>query len=376
MNFDYTLDQRQLQYEARKFLTARCSPEVVRGVLHESSCSYDADLWAEIAGMGWLGSVLPEAHGGLGLGHVELCVIAEEMGRALAPVPFASTLYFFAQALMQSGSEVQQARWLPRVADGSCIGCMATAEGPGDPWPRQLGLRYEAGRLHGVKLPVVDGDVAHAAVVLAQGSEGPTLYLVDLTSAQVERTALDSLDPTRSLARVAFHGADAEVLGAPGDGLAMAQAIQDRAAALLAFEQIGGADRCLEAARDFALERQAFGRAVASYQAIKHKLADVFVRNQLARSNAYHAAWALDKDVGGTALPLAAACARIAASDAYWQASKENIQTQGGMGFTWEADAHLFYRRAQHLALAAGAPRWWKERLVMQLERRQAAVDV
>ncbi len=389
MNFDYSADQRQLQDEARKFLTARCSPQVVRAVLDSPSRSYDAVLWSQIAEMGWLGSVLPEAHGGLGLGHVELCAIAEELGRALAPVPFASTLYFFAQALMQHGSPAQQARWLPGVASGACIGCFAGAEGPGDPWPQRLGVRSEAGRLYGAKLPVVDGDVAHAGVVLAQGAEGPTLYLVDFTAAQVERRALASLDPTRGLAQVRFHGAEADVLGTPGQGVALAHRLHERAAALLAFEQIGGADRCLEMARDFALERHAFGRAIASYQAIKHKLADVFVRNQLARSNAYHAAWALDRDQdsdqvrdhdpgqdkngGDPALPLAAASARIAASDAYWVAAKENIQTHGGMGFTWEVDAHLHYRRAQQLALAAGAPRWWKERLVVQLERRQAA---
>jgi alkylation response protein AidB-like acyl-CoA dehydrogenase len=145
----------------------------------------------------------------------------------------------------------------------------------------------------------------------------------------------------------------------------------DRAAVLLAFEQCGGADRCLEMAKAYALERYAFGRPIASYQAIKHKLADIYVKNELARSNSYYGAWALN--TGAAELPLAAAAARIAASEAFWFAAKENIQTHGGIGFTWEMDCHLFYKRSRQLALVAGAPRAWKERLVSHLERRNVA---
>jgi alkylation response protein AidB-like acyl-CoA dehydrogenase len=140
---------------------------------------------------------------------------------------------------------------------------------------------------------------------------------------------------------------------------------------LLAFEQLGGADRGLEMAKAYALERYAFGRQIGSYQAIKHKLADIYVKNELARSNAYYGAWALN--AGAAELPVAASAARVAASEAFWFASKENIQTHGGMGFTWEVDAHLYYRRSRQLALVAGAPAVWKERLVSQLERRNAA---
>ena len=149
------------------------------------------------------------------------------------------------------------------------------------------------------------------------------------------------------------------------------KAISDRAAVLLAFEQVGGADRSLEMAKAYALERYAFGRVIASYQAIKHKLADMYVKNELARSNAYYGAWALN--TGAAELPIAASAARVAASEAFWFASKENIQTHGGMGFTWDVDCHLYYRRSRQLALVAGAPRVWKERLVSQLERRNAA---
>ena len=154
-------------------------------------------------------------------------------------------------------------------------------------------------------------------------------------------------------------------------GMALAESILSRAAVLLAFEQVGGADKALEMAKSYALERYAFGRPIGSYQAIKHKLADMYVKNELARSNAYYGAWALNADAAE--LPLAAAAARVAACDAFWFAAKENLQTHGGMGYTWDVDCHLYYRRAQQLGLVAGGAKAWKERLVSQLERRNAA---
>jgi alkylation response protein AidB-like acyl-CoA dehydrogenase len=206
--------------------------------------------------------------------------------------------------------------------------------------------------------------------VLAAADEGPGLYLVDLAGTGVERRGVSTIDPTRGAAEIIFDRAPAEPLGEPGKGPAGLSRIQDRAAILLAFEQLGGADRCLEMARDYALERYAFGRPIGSYQAIKHKLADVFVRNEVARANAYYGAWALSTDA--PELPLAAAAARVAGSAAYWLAAKENIQTHGGIGFTWEADCHFFYRRARHLGLVIGAPRDWKRRVADRLEARVA----
>jgi alkylation response protein AidB-like acyl-CoA dehydrogenase len=187
----------------------------------------------------------------------------------------------------------------------------------------------------------------------------------------VKRETLKTLDPTRGVARLTFSGAPAERLGAAGEGFALTEAVFDRAAVLLAFEQVGGADRCLEMAKEYAMGRYAFGRVIGGYQAIKHKLADMYVKNEVARSNAYYGAWALNTNA--PELPVAASAARIAGSEAFWFASKENIQTHGGMGFTWDVDAHLFYRRSRQLALVAGAPKVWKERLVGQLERRNAA---
>jgi alkylation response protein AidB-like acyl-CoA dehydrogenase len=371
MNFDYSDDQKFLKTEARKFLDAECPPKVVRGVLDDAKRSYDEGLWRKLAEQGWLGAAIPERFNGLGLGRIELCAIAEELGRACAPVPFASTVYFLAEALMLAGSEEQQAKFLPRIAAGELIGAFATSEGPGAYTEANIQAKVEGGKLTGVKLPVTDGDIADVAVVLAKEGGRSGLYLVDLTGAGVTRETLTTLDPTRGVAKLTFASAAAERLGPAGEGAALAEAVMDRAAVLLAFEQLGGADRCLDMAKAYALERYAFGRPIGGYQAIKHKLADVYVKNELARSNAYYGAWALN--VGARELPVAAAAARVAASEAFWFASKENIQTHGGMGFTWEVDCHLYYRRSRQLALVAGAPKVWKERLVRQLERRNAA---
>ena len=370
MHFDYTEDQKALKDEARRFLAAFSPLTVVRAALENPAAGYDAALWQRIGEQGWCGAAIPESYGGLGLGYVELCALAEELGRSLAPVPFASTVFQFAEALMLAGSESQKAELLPQVAAGTLIGTLAVSEGPGVLTPERIGARVAGGMLSGVKLPVADGMAAHYAVVLAVAEDGPGLYLVDLTGDGVTRDGVSTIDPTRGSARITFDAAPAEPLGTAGNGLEALVRIEDRAAVLIAFEQLGGADRCLEMARDYALGRYAFGRPIGSYQAIKHKLADVFIRNEVARANAYYGAWALSTDA--PELPLAAAAARVAGCAAYWLASKENIQTHGGIGFTWEADCHFFYRRARHLGLVIGAPRDWKRRLADRLEARLA----
>ncbi len=371
MDFDFSDDQKFLKTEARKFLDARCPVTVVRGVLDDPAKSYDEGLWKAVAEQGWLGAAIPEEFGGLGLGGIDLCGIAEELGRALAPIPFASTVYFAAEALMLAGSQAQKAKWLPKIAAGEVIGCFGMTERPGTLTDAQVQARVEGGKLTGVKIPVTDGDVADLAIVLARESGQVGLYLVDLSGEGVTRETLQTLDPTRGVAKLTFAGAAAERMGEAGEGLSLAEVVLNRAAVLLAFEQVGGADRALEMAKSYALERYAFGRQIGSYQAIKHKLADMYIKNELARSNAYYGAWALDD--GAAELPVAAAAARVAACEAFWFAAKENIQTHGGMGFTWAVDCHLFYRRAQQLGLVAGGAKAWKERLVSQLERRNAA---
>ena len=368
MNFDFSDDQKFLRDEARKFLEAQCTSAHVRAVLDDEDMSHNEGVWKQIVEMGWLGAAIPEEYGGLGLGMLELCVIAEELGRVLAPVPFGSSAFFFAEALKLAGSEEQKQALLPKVADGSLIGCIAVSEGPGEIKAGNIATRLKDGVISGKKIPVTDGDIATHAIVLVKDGSGESLVIVDLTQSGVSREPIKTLEPTRSHATISFDGASAELLGEAGNGMALLDQINDRAAVLIAFEQLGGASRCLEMANDYAKERVAFGRAIGGNQAIKHKLADMYVKNEVARSNAYYGAWALSSNAAE--LPEAAAAARVAASEAYWFASKENIQTHGGMGFTWEVDCHLFYRRAKLLAVQAGSPAVWKEKLVSALEAK------
>ncbi|MDG2004412.1 MAG: acyl-CoA/acyl-ACP dehydrogenase [Novosphingobium sp.] len=373
MDFDYSDDQRALKDEARRFLADVSPLSVARGVLDDPAGGLDQALWSRIGEQGWCGAAIPEAYGGFEFGYVELCALAEELGRAVAPVPFASSVYLFAEALLLAGSEEQKSSLLPEIATGSLIGTVALSEGPGVLASERVATSFAGGKLTGTKLPVIDGMAAGRAVVLAQGGDGVQLVLADLSGEGVTREPVSTVDPTRGAAQITFSGAPAEPLGEGGDGLAQLSRIQDRAAILIAFEQLGGADRCLEMARDYALERYAFGRQIGSYQAIKHKLADVFVRNEVARANAYCGAWALSSD--DAELPLAAAAARVSACTAYWQASKENIQTHGGIGFTWEADCHFFYRRARHLGLVIGSQREWKRQLAGCLDAKLAGEE-
>lgn len=375
MNFDFSDDQKQIKDQARKFLSEKCTPKNVRA-LYQGGGSHDTALWKQIAEMGWMGTAIPEEFGGLGLGYLELCVVAEELGRALAPVPFSSTVYLFAEALLAAGTDEQKKRLLPKIASGELIGAFARAEGAGAVLPKNIRATFKGGKLSGIKTPVTDGMDAHYAVVLARGSEeqgerGLQLVLVDLSGAGVKRRKVTSLDPSRGSAEIVFDNAGAEALGKPGEGWSAANRVLDRAAILTAFEQVGGADQCLVMAKDYAMQRYAFGRPIASFQAVKHKLADMYIANELARSNAYYGAWALS--TGARELPLAAAAARVAATQAFDYAAKENIQTHGGIGFTWEADCHFYYKRSKQLGLALGPQRVWKDKLVGELETSNAA---
>ncbi|HVZ09652.1 acyl-CoA dehydrogenase family protein [Rhodopila sp.] len=367
MNFDFSDDLKQLRDQARRFLSERCPTSVVRRSL-DGQEPFAADLWKEIAQMGWIGAAIPEDLGGAGLGYEGLCVLAEEMGRAIAPVPFASTAYLTAEAILTAGSDAQRREYLPRIANGSLIGCFAMDEGVGNPTAEAIHARVVGERLSGTKWPVADGGVADFAVVVAcDEHRQPGLFLADLK--EVERRTLKTLDPTRNQASLTFNGTPVRRLESSGWG--SVQRVLDRAAVLFAFEQVGGADACLAMARDYALERYAFGRPIGSFQAIKHKLADVYVALELARSNAYYGAWALGSD--DPDLPLAAATVRVSATEAFHLASKENIQTHGGIGFTWAVDCHLFYRRSKQLGLAIGSLPFWQDRLAELLETRNAA---
>ena len=375
MNFDFSDDQKQMRDAARKFLSEKCAPKAVRAVL-DGKASYDKELWKGLAEMGFLGVAIPEAFGGAGAGHLELCVIAEEMGRANAPVPFSSTVYLAAEALLIAGSEAQKQKWLPKIASGEAIGTLALFEGTGNPSPKAIKLAASGGVLNGVKKPVPDGAIADFAVVTARtGSSGRdsdiSLFLVDLKAGGVEVKDLTNIDPTRGQAELTFKSCKAEPLGAAGEGWGIVTQVFDRAAVLLAFEQVGGADRALEMGRDYALDRIAFGRPIGSFQAVKHILADMYVSATLARSNCYYGAWALSTNAGE--LPEAAAAARISATQAFQHCAKNNIQVHGGMGFTWEFDCHMYYRRANATALTLGSLSYWEDALIDRMRKKNAA---
>jgi len=364
MNFEFSEDVTAMRDEVNRFLTNRLPTGAVRHQI-ESGAMLDRELWQELAAMGWLGASIPEAYGGAGLGHETLCMIAEELGRALPFVPVSSSIFLASLAIQDYGSDAQKQAYLPGLADGSRIGAFALAEGNGDPAPESAGTSFAAGRLTGKKHPVFDGAAADFAVVAARNADGGTgLYIADLAAPAILREPLATFDLGRPAAVITFTGAAASPLPLAGDWSAIARLL-DQAAILFAFEAVGGAQAALAMALDYAKSRYAFGRPIAALQAIKHKLADIYVAIELARSNAYFGAWALQAD--GPERPAAAAAARLSANDAFFEAAKENIQVHGGMGFTWESDCHLYYRRAKQLAGNLGSARYWRNRLIGRL---------
>ncbi len=363
MNFDFSDDQKAIQEQARSMLAAQCGTDRVRTVI-DGKKSMDRELWQQVAELGWTATAIPESCGGLGLSHLELCVIAQELGRSLAPIPFIASIYLASELIQLAASADQQQSWLPDIASGSDIYTVALdGAKPGSAAPS---CNYANGLLNGEKTTVLQGCEADYAIVAALDAQ-QTLQLlkVELNQAGVERQTQDSLDPTLPRAQIRFTNAQCTPLEGTLPPAEACRTLYDRAAVLLAFEQVGGCEAAIDMAKAYTSDRYAFGRQVASFQAIKHKLADMFVAKELAKSNAYYGAWALAS--GADALPLAAATARVSATDAYWLCSKENIQAHGGMGFTWEFDCHLYYRRAQALSLMLGGNPYWKNLLVDRL---------
>jgi len=370
MNLEFSEDQKFVQQTARDYLQEHAGLEKCRAVL-EGSETYDQELWKGVAEMGWLGAAVPEEYGGAGLGYLELVLIAQEIGRALAPIPFSSSVYLATEAILMAGSDDQKKSFLPRLASGELIGTFALAEGVGDFDPGQCAVSFEGGKLSGTKMPVPDAAAAGIAVVVAKEGSGHSLVIVDLNDAGVTRTALEAFDPSRPLDKLEFDGAAGERLGEAGKGSELASAVLDRAAVMLAYEQIGGAEEALELTKAQTMSRFAFGRPVASFQALKHRMAELFCAIQIAQSNGYYAAWALSED--NDDLAIAAASTRVAASDAFCLAGEEMIQMYGGVGYTWEYDCHLFYRRAKGTSHGLGTPDEWREKLVSRFEKTMVA---
>ena len=375
MDFEFSEDQNLLREQAQGFLADNCPASAVRTVLDgdASDASYDEGLWGKIAEMGWTATVIPEEFGGLGLSYLELSVIAEELGRVVAPVPFSSSVYLATEAILAHGSQDQKEKWLPKLAAGEAIGTLALSEKSGRPTATGLNTSVNSGKISGSKIPVADGAAADFAVVVARSDsgDGASLYLVDLDQSAVGRDDVRTLDFSRGHSRLTFDAADADLLGGEGTGWSAAESLLDRAAVLFAWEQVGGAEAALNQAKEYAMGRYAFGRPIASYQAIKHKLAHMYVKNTLARSNCYYGAWALNSD--SAELPLAAATARVSSIQAFLNSAEENVQTHGGMGFTWEFDCQFFYRRAKLLSVNIGSEALWQDKLITAYEQNNAA---
>jgi acyl-CoA dehydrogenase len=370
MNFEFSQEALDIGEEVRRTLTRHDALAGARCVL-DGKGQYDEALWRLIGELGWSAACLPEEYGGSGLSGEVLCMLAYELGRANAAVPFASSVYFASLALMLHGSAHQRARWLPALGSGECIGTFACALGfaSTDPFAMPGGAKVVAGRLTGERWPVADGGYASIAIVLANDEHGSSgLYAVALDQPGVQRERLQTIDPTRDYARLRFDQAQAERLGDAPFTRDDLRSLWNRASVPLAFEALGGAQACLDMSVDYAKLRYAFGRPIGSFQAIKHKLANLYIAVELARSNAYYAAWALASDA--SRLALAVASAQLAATDAFYQCAKETIQVHGGFGVTWEANCHLYLRRARALSAAGGSSSFWKEQIVCALEAR------
>ena len=357
MNFDFSNDQRLLQDEVRRMLAAISTSSEVRKSLG-GKAPYSGTVWRALIDMGAASAAIPEEYGGAGLGHLELCLVAEEAGRHLAAVPLASSIFLAAEALMQGGSDRQKQQWLPRIASGEII---ATARlGSREAYLDTTSTHLDDNKLSGAFL-LPDGAVADMAILHVDNQ----LLIADLTAAGISRETIPSLDPTRPYAAVTFAATPVEPLTAGPPSASVAARVLNGAAVLLAFEQLGGADQVLQISKQYSLELKAFGRQIGSFQAIKHKLADMYTAYDLARALAFYGAWALSSSA--PELALAAAAARVSATVAYNRAAEESIEIHGGIGFTWEMDCHLYFRRARYLGQLIGSEHAWREQLANEL---------
>lgn len=363
MNFTFSDEQELLRETARKWLADRSPSSVVRELM-ETESGFDQGMWRELGDLGWLGMAIPERYGGAGFGFLEVVVLLEEMGRVLLPAPFFSTVVAAIPTLLAAGSEEQKGELLPAIAAGSVRATLAVSE-PNGRWDlsgvetiyRPDGSGFV---LNGTKSFVLDGHTADLLIVAARrpgsaGAEGISFFLVPQTAVASRR--LETMDMTRKLAEVRLAdvklGANA-MLGAEGGGGAVVERVLQKAVAGLAAEQVGGAQRCLEMAVDYAKVRVQFGRPIGSFQAIKHKCADMLVQVEGAKSAAYYAGWAAAED--NEELAEVSHIAKSYCSEAYFFCASENIQIHGGIGFTWDHDAHLYFKRAKSSELIFGDP--------------------
>ncbi|HKA55422.1 MAG TPA: acyl-CoA dehydrogenase family protein [Candidatus Binatia bacterium] len=365
MDFGFSEEQELLRKSAADFLNKECPMTYVRQMMEDERGYADA-LWNKMAELGWMGLIYPEEFGGAGLTMVDLVVVLEEMGRVALPGPFFSTVCLGGVAILEAGNSGQKQRLLPEIVAGRSKATLAVLEERAR-WDekgvklsaRKSGKGYQ---LSGAKLFVPDAHVADILVCAARTSDGLTLFLVDRQQTGVSTTLLKTMDQTRKLCEVRFDkvqvSADA-VLGAPGKGWEALSRILDRGKVALCAEMCGGAQKVLDMTVDYAKVREQFGRPIGSFQAIQHKCANMLVQVESAKSATYYAAWAVANDVPEA--PLAAAMAKAYCSDAYRQVTAEGIQVHGGIGFTWEHDMHIYFKRAKGSEVTFGDATWNRE---------------
>jgi alkylation response protein AidB-like acyl-CoA dehydrogenase len=370
VDFTFDEEQEELRRAVRRFLDDK-SPESEVRRLMETEHGYDPAVWKQMAEqLGLLGLAVPEAYGGSGYGYVELIVVLEEMGRALLCAPYFSTVALASNLLLATGDEAAERDYLPGIAAGTTIGAVAIAEAsgrwdePGVTLPASLGA--DGWTLTGEKLYVIDGHTADLVLVAARTPAGVSVFAVDKGAPGLEATPLMTMDQTRKQARLSFSATPARLVGTDGGGWPALSAMLDRAAVALAAEQVGGAQRVLEMAVGYAKARVQFGRPIGSFQAIKHKCADMLLEVESARSAAYYAGWAAAAE-DDEELPMAASLAKSYCSEAYFHAAADNIQIHGGIGFTWEHPAHLYFKRAKSSELLLGTPQYHRELLAQRI---------
>ena len=348
MNFAFSEEQEQLRQFVRSFLEDKSSEAAVREQM-ETEKGYDDAVWSQMAEqLGLQSMIIPEEYGGQGYGFVELGVVLEEMGRALLCAPFFSGVMASA-ALLNSGDDDAKKAHLPGIASGESIATVAFTEENGR-WD-EAGITMEASgsgdgyTLSGTKSFVIDGHVANLILVAARTGSGVSLFAVDGEASGITRESLATMDQTRKQARVTFDNTPATLIGAEGEGWNTLSTMLDLAAVALAAEQVGGAQFVLDMAVQYAKDRVQFGRPIGSFQAIKHKCADMLLEVESAKSAAYYAMWCASEM--NDELPSVASLAKAYCSEAYFHAAAENIQIHGGIGFTWEHDLHLYYKRSR-----------------------------
>ncbi|MGH3096521.1 MAG: acyl-CoA dehydrogenase family protein [Streptosporangiales bacterium] len=369
MKLVFSREQEELRATVRRFLDDKTPSTEVRRLMATDE-GYDPAVWSQLADqLGLQALVIPEEYGGAGFSYVEMILVLEEMGRALLCAPYFSTVVLAANILLVSADDDAKKAYLPGIASGETIATLAYSEDNGRPDEGGIMLAAEPSSagwtLNGHKSFVLDGHIANLLLVVARTPTGLSLFAVDGAARNMSRTLLPSLDQTRKLAHIEFNDTPARLVDANGSAGQALSTTLDLAAVALAAEQVGGAQRCLDMSVEYAKLRHQFGRPIGSFQAIKHKCADMLLEVESARSAAYYGGWAAAEGLGE--LPVVASVAKAYCSEAYSHAAAESIQIHGGIGFTWEHDAHLYFKRAKSSELLFGDPVYHREQLAQRI---------